>query len=151
MNDTPEELALEVEEFLRRIFQPHLRPRHKPAEMELTLGQLDCLHAISRLGSPSMSDLSHELGLPPSSVTGLVEKLVDTGKVRRESDPDDRRVVRVALTEKGRKDRDHHRQMRRERLAQLLAELNDEELQALHSALELVADATDRASKEASS
>lgn len=148
MGDTDERLTAEVEEFLRRIFQPHLRPRHKPAELELTLGQLECLHAISRLETPSMSDLSRELGLPPSSVTGLVDRLVATGKVRRQSDPGDRRVVRVALTEKGRRDRDRHRRLRRKRLGRLLAALDDEELRSLHAALELLAEAADRAARQ---
>jgi len=148
MVDTREELTVEVEEFLRRIFQPHLRPRHKPADLELTLGQLECLHAINRLEAPSMSDLSHELGLPPSSVTGIVDRLVALGKVERQSDPGDRRVVRVALTAQGRRDRDRHRRLRRERLIRLLDALDDEELRALHIALELVAQAADRASPQ---
>ena len=148
MVDTREELTVEVEEFLRRIFQPHLRPQHKSADLELTLGQLECLHAINRLEAPSMSDLSRELGPPPSSVTGIVDRLVALGKVERQSDPDDRRVVRVALTAQGRRDRDHHRRLRRERLIRLLDALDDEELRALHTALELVAQAADRASPQ---
>ena len=144
MKTAPEEITAQVEEFLHRIFHPHLRPRHKPAELELTLGQIDCLNAISRLESPSMSDLARDLGLPPSSVTGIVERLVSAGKVERESDPDDRRVVRVTLTRQGREDREHHRRLRRKRLGRLLGELNDEELAALHDALELVAKAADR-------
>ncbi|MEA3400176.1 MAG: MarR family transcriptional regulator [Armatimonadota bacterium] len=148
MGDTREELTAQVEQYLRRIFQPHLRPRHKPAELELTLGQLECLHAISRLEAPSMSDLSRELGLPPSSVTGTVDRLVAAGKVQRQSDPEDRRVVRVALTAQGRRDRDRHRRLRRERLGRLLAALDDDELRALHTALELVAQAADRASRQ---
>jgi MarR family multiple antibiotic resistance transcriptional regulator len=143
-----EELTAQVEELLRRVFHPHLRPRHKPAELELTLGQLECLHAISHLEAPSMSDLSRELGLPPSSVTGIVDRLVAAGKVQRENDADDRRVVRVVLTAQGRRDRDRHRRLRRERLGRLLAALDDEELRALHAALALVAEAADRASPE---
>ncbi len=146
MGDTRDELTAEIERSLRRIFDADLRPRHKPAELELTLGQLDCLHAISRLEAPSMSDLSRELGLPPSSVTGIVDRLVEAGKVRRESDPDDRRVVRVVLTAQGRRDRDRDRRLRRERLGRLLAALDDEELRALHTALALVAEAADGAS-----
>ncbi|MGI5817616.1 MAG: MarR family winged helix-turn-helix transcriptional regulator [Armatimonadota bacterium] len=148
MSDTRDELAGQIDEFLRQVFQSHLRPRRKPAELELTLGQLDCLHAISRLETPSMSDLSGELGLPPSSVTGIVDRLVALGKVQRESDPEDRRVVRVALTAEGRRDRDRHRRQRRKRLARALSALDDDELRALHSALALVAEATDRSARQ---
>ncbi len=143
-----QELAVRIDEFLRRIFHSHLRPRHRPEEMGLTLGQLDCLHAISRLEAPSMSDLSHELELPPSSVTGIVDKLVEAGKVRRESDADDRRVVRVVITEQGREDRDRHRRMRRQRLRELLESLEDDELRALGTALDILARAADRTSED---
>lgn len=145
MSDTRERQVEQIEESLHRILRPHLRPGQKPADLELTLGQLDCLRAISRLETPSMSDLSRELQLPPSSVTGIVDRLVTLGKVQRESDPEDRRVVRVALTAKGRHDRDRYRRHRRERLGRALAALGDEELRALHSALELAAEAADRA------
>lgn len=148
MADTRENLSARIDQLLRRIFHTHLRPRHKPAELELTLGQLECLHAISRLGEPSMSDLSRELGLPPSSVTGMVDRLVVAGKVQRESDPDDRRVVRVALTQSGRRDRERHRRLRRKRLDGLLATLDDEELRALESALALLAGAAARVNEE---
>ena len=148
MGNTREERIAQVERLLRTFFGPHMRPRHKPAELELTLGQLECLHAISHLDAPSMSDLSLELDLPPSSVTGIVDRLVAAGKVQRESDPDDRRVVRVSLTTQGRRERDRHRRLRRERLAKLLAGLNDEELRELHAALTLVSDAADRNSPQ---
>ena len=41
--------------------------------------------------------------LSPSAITETVEGLERDGLVRRESDPDDRRVVRVALTAEGRR------------------------------------------------
>ena len=144
-------IAAEIDGLLRRIFHPHLRPQHKPEELELTLGQLECLHAISRLEAPSMSDLSRELDLPPSSVTGIVDRLVTAGKVERRSDPDDRRVVRVVLTDRGRSDRNRHRRLRRKRLGGLLEKLTEEELNALREALELVARAADRIGSEESS
>lgn len=150
MSIASHDVAAQVEELLHRIFHPHLRPRHKPAELELTLGQIDCLNAISRFEAPSMTDLAHELGLPASSVTGMVDKLVAMGKVGRESDPNDRRVVRVKLTPKGREDRERHRALRRKRLGRLLGKLNEEELQALQTALELIARAADRSEEDQS-
>jgi len=148
MGNTREGLTAHVEELLRHVFGPRTRPRHKPAELELTLGQLECLHAISHLDAPSMSDLSLELGLPPSSVTGIVDRLVAAGKVQRDSDPDDRRVVRVSLTAQGQRDRDRHRRLRRERLAALLAALEDEQLRELDAALQVLAEAADRRAPE---
>lgn len=148
MTGSREELMSGVEEALERVFGPRSGRRHRPADLELTLGQLDCLHAISRLGAPSMSDLSHELGLQPSTLTGIVDKLVAAGKVERQDDPDDRRVVRVVLTAQGRRDRERHRRRRQRRLRKLLGALDDGELAELHHALAVLAEAAERAGQE---
>jgi DNA-binding MarR family transcriptional regulator len=47
--------------------------------------------------------LAHIARLSPSAITETVEGLESDGLVRRESDPSDRRVVRVALTAEGRR------------------------------------------------
>ncbi|MET8851381.1 MarR family transcriptional regulator [Amycolatopsis sp. NPDC004625] len=61
-------------------------------------GQLLCV----LMGRPyGMGDLGATLGLEKSSLTGLVDRAVRRGLVRREPDPDDRRAVHVLLTEEG--------------------------------------------------
>jgi DNA-binding MarR family transcriptional regulator len=50
---------------------------------------------------PSIGDLSNILVERQHSVSGLVDRASAAGLVRRVTDPDDRRVVRVALTPKG--------------------------------------------------
>ncbi|MFJ7210164.1 MarR family winged helix-turn-helix transcriptional regulator [Amycolatopsis sp. NPDC098790] len=62
-------------------------------------GQLLCV----LMGRPyGMGDLGGTLGLEKSSLTGLVDRAVRRGLVRREPDPDDRRAVHVVLTDEGR-------------------------------------------------
>jgi DNA-binding MarR family transcriptional regulator len=82
-----------------------------------------------------MSELADALGLQPATVTGLVDGLVEEGLVERRDDPADRRIVRVALTEKGERGREQHRTAMRERLMDLLGDIGDEELKQIHSAL----------------
>ncbi|MGW3964079.1 MarR family winged helix-turn-helix transcriptional regulator [Amycolatopsis sp. NPDC005003] len=62
-------------------------------------GQLLCV----LMGRPyGMTDLGATLGLEKSSLTGLADRAVKRGLVRREPDPDDRRAVHVVLTAEGR-------------------------------------------------
>ncbi|MEU9198737.1 MarR family winged helix-turn-helix transcriptional regulator [Streptomyces sp. NPDC048332] len=61
-------------------------------------GQLLCVLMVQPYG---MSELGAMLGLAKSSLTGLVDRSVQRGLVRREPDPEDGRAVRVALTAKG--------------------------------------------------
>ncbi|MFJ7626142.1 MarR family winged helix-turn-helix transcriptional regulator [Streptomyces sp. NPDC097595] len=61
-------------------------------------GQLLCVLMVKPYG---MRELGTVLGLAKSSLTGLVDRSVQRGLVRREADPEDGRAVRVATTEAG--------------------------------------------------
>lgn len=52
---------------------------------------------------PTMGDLSRDLALPPSTVTRIVNMLEEQGLARRLPDAGDARVVRVDLTDVGRR------------------------------------------------
>ncbi|MDT7802548.1 MAG: MarR family transcriptional regulator, lower aerobic nicotinate degradation pathway regulator [Actinomycetota bacterium] len=68
------------------------------AAHDLSLTQLRAL-AILRDRTPKMAELADYLGLDRSSVTGLIDRAVKRGLVRREASDDDGRAVRVGLTE----------------------------------------------------
>ncbi len=51
---------------------------------------------------PTMSELSSELDIPLSSTTRIIDLLVSNDFVERVNDPNDRRVVRIQMSENGR-------------------------------------------------
>jgi len=51
--------------------------------------------------SLSMGELSNALSVPFSKATRIVDNLVSDGYLTRLQDPDDRRVIKVALTQEG--------------------------------------------------
>ena len=53
--------------------------------------------------NPTMRELSRALSVPLSTATRMVSLWVDNGWARRLSDPDDRMIIRVALTDSGRR------------------------------------------------
>jgi DNA-binding MarR family transcriptional regulator len=59
--------------------------------------------ALYRTTNLTMGELSKSIAAPMSSTTRMVNWLVDNGYAVRLSDPDDRRIVRVTLTDEGRK------------------------------------------------
>ncbi|MFF3336813.1 MarR family winged helix-turn-helix transcriptional regulator [Streptomyces sp. NPDC002888] len=61
-------------------------------------GKLLCVLMPQPLG---MTELGELLGLAKSSLTGLVDRMMQRGLVRREPDPRDGRAVRVGLTDEG--------------------------------------------------
>ncbi|MFD6451170.1 MarR family winged helix-turn-helix transcriptional regulator [Nocardia sp. NPDC060220] len=71
----------------------------------LQRGEFDVLAALRRSGSPfelNPSVLADTLMLSRAGMTGRIDRLEAAGLVRRIADREDRRAVRVALTEEGR-------------------------------------------------
>ncbi len=60
------------------------------------------LLSLPQEGTLSMNELSEAMGLANSTTTRIVDQLVKKGLVRRREDEEDRRVVRVQLTARGR-------------------------------------------------
>src|ERR1700742_1567627 len=69
---------------------------------EVTLTQYRSLVVLASRGPQSSAALADELGVTPSTVSRLCDRLVRKGLVRRREDRRDRRAVRLALTPAGR-------------------------------------------------
>jgi MarR family transcriptional regulator, organic hydroperoxide resistance regulator len=71
-------------------------------EMGVSAGTWFALALLARKDGMSQGELSHRFEIDPSRVTRLAKRLEREGLLRRERDPEDTRVVRMYLTEKGR-------------------------------------------------
>ncbi|MBN1422306.1 MAG: MarR family transcriptional regulator [Planctomycetes bacterium] len=71
-------------------------------EHDVTGPQLLCLLAVSKEGPLTPSEIGRSAFLSPSTVVGILDRLESKGLVLRERDRQDRRIVRVSVTEKGR-------------------------------------------------
>jgi DNA-binding MarR family transcriptional regulator len=67
----------------------------------ITGPQLWALKTINRLGSLSLGELSKRMYLHPSTISGVIDRLEKKGYLVRDRIENDRRVVRVRLTPKG--------------------------------------------------
>lgn len=70
-------------------------------QLEITVTQLRVLFILRDTPGAPAGFLADRLRVTPPTVTGLVDRLVRVGLVRREEDPEDRRLVRNYLTERG--------------------------------------------------
>jgi DNA-binding MarR family transcriptional regulator len=90
--------------------------------------------------SLNMGDLAARVMLSPSGLTRAVDRLVRQGMVKRTRSIDDRRVMLVTLTEKGRRVvRDAARSHLRGIREHFTGRLSDGQLDDVASALEVVA------------
>lgn len=71
-------------------------------DWKLTTGQLGVLDALYHLGSLSQSELAKKHLMSNANVTTVVDNLEKHRLVRRERQSDDRRFIKVHLTDKGR-------------------------------------------------
>lgn len=65
---------------------------------ELSMTQFEVLWFVSCSSSVSMDSIAERLNIKPPSATALITALERKGYIKRSRDPNDRRVVHVALT-----------------------------------------------------
>jgi DNA-binding MarR family transcriptional regulator len=70
---------------------------------KITMPQFIVLELLHHRGESKMTDLADALDVTTAAMTGIVDRLVRDKLVSRGEDPDDRRIVKIDLTEKGSK------------------------------------------------
>lgn len=101
----------------------------------LTPTKLAHLATIGREGPVTLGELAALEQVSPPTVTKVVKELEDLGLLTRIPDDADRRVVRVALTARGRGRLDESRTRKTAWLVQRLATLDPADLDALLDAI----------------
>ena len=69
----------------------------------INLPQYNTMSVLQAQGNVKMGDLARQLGVTMGAATNLADKLVESGSVSRQRDEKDRRVVRLTLTAKGKR------------------------------------------------
>ena len=67
------------------------------------MSQLRLLAMVDRGENRPIGEFADEMGVKPATLSGLAERLERLDFIRREHDPADRRIVRVALTAEGKR------------------------------------------------
>jgi DNA-binding MarR family transcriptional regulator len=108
------------------------------------MAQMRALMLLSAVGESRMSDLAPHLGISLSTLSSLVDRLVESGFAQRHDDPRDRRSVLVSLTDAGAHLLDSMQELGVDHLRQLLVNLDDDEIQTVNNAIELLVAAARR-------
>src|SRR5689334_114438 len=102
---------------------------------ELSLTAASTLHRLELDGARRLTELAGLEGVTQPAMTQLVSRLERTGLARRTADPQDRRVVLVEITDRGREVMRHRREARTQRFTDLLTTLYHPEQAAITAAL----------------
>lgn len=89
-----ETIPLVMREFARR----QLKELYKD---KITLPQLLILEFLHKEGEPRMSYLAHFMNVTTAAMTGIVDRLVRDSYAARVYDTQDRRIIKIKLTNRG--------------------------------------------------
>lgn len=105
---------------------------------ELTIAQLRALNFAAERPGGTMGELSESLGIRLSAATGLADRLVQHGLLKRDGDPSDRRVIRLHLTPAGRRAQGACKRERKRRVEAALQRLSAKEQDKIAAALAIL-------------
>lgn len=118
---------------LRRVLRASIRADY-PWE-SLPMAQVELLQSLAESAPARVGDLAARLRLAPSTVSGLISQMITAGLVERGTDPHDRRVAVVALSEAGRRQLGEWNAAHERRIAGALADLEPAERAVIGDAL----------------
>lgn len=75
--------------------------KNKLAAFDVTPVQYGVLNCLWREDGLTPKQIAETLSLDSSTITGILDRLENKGLLKRTSDPNDRRALRVVLTERG--------------------------------------------------
>ena len=137
---TLDEFVAEVDALSRRLTRDmECCDRVLVSGYELTASQAYSLLALDELGETTMNHLASVMRLHATTMTRMVDSLVEKGLVERGQDPQDRRVVRVGLTAGGREMVERMQTCKRQLLAGAFGDLSDSERDTILKALRRLA------------
>jgi DNA-binding MarR family transcriptional regulator len=93
----PDALAEAFIDVMKRMHRASARARVG----ELSNARYELLHTVFHQGAQPMRVVAAALGVTARSVTDMADALVADGYLSRSPDPDDRRVIRLELTDSG--------------------------------------------------
>jgi DNA-binding MarR family transcriptional regulator len=113
----------------------------------LSMPQFSILMQLHYRGVCGMSEVSDRFEISPAAASQLVDKLVQSGLIRREEDPHDRRAKCLNLTDKGKELIQQGVALRYHWLDQLAEKLTAEERVKINEALTIMTEAAQEMEK----
>ena len=98
---------------------------------DITNNDMHIIEAVGLSGENTMSVVAKKLGITAGSLTTSVNNLVNKKYVTRKRSEEDRRVVFLQLTAKGKRAYEHHREYHRQMTEAVINKLDENEVPVL--------------------
>ncbi|MCT3207654.1 MarR family transcriptional regulator [Limosilactobacillus reuteri] len=110
---------------------------------DLTIKEMHAIDAITMYNHQTISQVAEKLHLTPGTMTSMADRLICKGYVERIRDKDDRRIVRLRLTKRGRVLYRAHRAFHNMMVERFLQGMSDEEMKVVKKTLQNLEDFVD--------
>ena len=128
-----------LHDILVKLFQEVLDIESKalitPEFKDISVNDMHIIEAIGEKEPKNMSSVAKIMSVTVGTLTIAVNSLVKKGYVHRERSEEDRRVVLISLTEKGRKANAHHMKFHDGMIQAVLKDLDEEQQKILVKSL----------------
>ena len=138
-----EKEKLTVNQFFVRVFNQILSWEEQSFKdmgiSEITLRELHVIEAVYSLlekGENQMKEIAKYLSITPGALTTAVNCLVKKGYLKRENDPEDRRVVKIVPTKKAEEVNKMHEKLHKEMIDGVLENIDDDDIKIVLKTLE---------------
>lgn len=121
-------------------FMQRVQTQRTPAiiDIGISMAQVKVLHAVAASQGLHANELATSVGTTPSTISGLVDRLVDHGLLARRDDPSDRRQVLITTTPAGLELLDRFRELNRRMLDSLLVHVPEDDLPHITQAFRIL-------------
>lgn len=126
-------LASQIEEFSHLvILMERELNRLDPCRLsnsDLTVGQFFAGRILSQRNLLTMSELAQEMNISLPTLTGIIDRMVKNGFIQRERVESDRRLVKVRLTQSGKRIINEFEKQKQNRFQHMLTAFNQQDRQ----------------------
>ncbi len=132
INETLNELLVKLFRSINTIEEQAIRTEEY---RDVTVNDIHVIEAIGLDAPRNMTSVARALAVTTGTLTIAMNSLVKKGYVQRVRSEEDRRVVLVSLTEKGKKAFLHHKQFHDEMISRVVKGLTEQEQEVLRRSL----------------
>jgi DNA-binding MarR family transcriptional regulator len=110
-------------------------------DLEISPLHIEIMKLLEGAGRLNITEIGEKLHIARAQMTHLIDRLVALGMVERQAGKNDRRMINIALTSKGKSTLDEQGSCIRNAFKETLAYLTDEELKDISASLSKLRDA----------
>ncbi|NPC92744.1 MarR family transcriptional regulator [Bacillus sp. WMMC1349] len=126
-----EQMMFEIEALLRTAFKQMRDEINELLAKEMSRNEFMILRLISEQGPKKVTEFATMLGVSASHITAVTDALVQKNWITRVRSKEDRRIIKIHLTDAGKEIVSYFEQKKKEYFLKRFTHYSDEELQTL--------------------